>query len=56
MSNTRTFKIYRYDQKRTPNPYMQTITIELDGSERMLLDADEAKGHGPQHLLPPLMS
>ena len=39
MSNTRTFKIYRYDPEKDAKPYMQTITIELDGSERMLLDA-----------------
>ena len=26
-------------QTRTPSPYMQTIEIELDGNERMLLDA-----------------
>ena len=39
MSNTRTFKIYRYDPEKDAKPHMQTITIELDGSERMLLDA-----------------
>ena len=37
--NTRTFKIYRYDPEKGAKPYMQTIDIELDGSERMLLDA-----------------
>ena len=37
--NTRTFKIYRYDPEKDAKPYMQTIDIELDGSERMLLDA-----------------
>ena len=35
----RTFKIYRYDPDRDAKPRMQTVTIELDGSERMLLDA-----------------
>ena len=37
--NTRTFKIYRYDPEKDAKPYMQTIDIQLDGSERMLLDA-----------------
>ena len=35
----RTFKIYRYDPDRAAKPRMQTVTSELDGSERMLLDA-----------------
>ena len=35
----RTFKIYRYDPDKDAKPYMQTINVELDGSERMLLDA-----------------
>ena len=35
----RTFKIYRYDPDKDSKPYMQTIAVELDGSERMLLDA-----------------
>ncbi|MDO5653800.1 MAG: succinate dehydrogenase iron-sulfur subunit [Brachymonas sp.] len=35
----RTFKIYRYDPDKDAKPYMQTITLELDGTERMLLDA-----------------
>ena len=35
----RTFKIYRYDPDTDTKPYMQTIEVELDGSERMLLDA-----------------
>nr|MDQ2734595.1 succinate dehydrogenase iron-sulfur subunit [Pseudomonadota bacterium] len=34
----RTFKIYRYDPETGAAPSMQTIDIELDGSERMLLD------------------
>ena len=34
----RTFSIYRYDPDKDAKPYMQTITVELDGSERMLLD------------------
>ena len=34
----RTFKIYRYDPDVDAKPYMQTIDVELDGSERMLLD------------------
>src|SRR5262245_28629994 len=35
----RTFKIYRYDPDKDAKPTMQTIEVELDGSERMLLDA-----------------
>ena len=35
----RTFKIYRYDPDKDAKPYMQTIDVELDGHERMLLDA-----------------
>src|SRR5690606_7465830 len=35
----RTFKIYRYDPEKDAKPYMQTIQVELDGHERMLLDA-----------------
>ena len=35
----RTFQIYRYDPDRDAKPYMQTLEVELDGSERMLLDA-----------------
>ena len=34
----RTFQIYRYDPDTDAKPYMQTVEIELDGSERMLLD------------------
>ena len=35
----RTFQIYRYDPDKDAKPYMQTLEIELDGHERMLLDA-----------------
>ena len=35
----RTLKIYRYDPDRDAKPRVETVTIELDGSERMLLDA-----------------
>ncbi len=34
----RTFNIYRYDPDKDAKPYMQTLEVELDGSERMLLD------------------
>jgi succinate dehydrogenase / fumarate reductase iron-sulfur subunit len=37
--NQRTFQIYRYDPDRDERPQMQTLTLDLDGSERMLLDA-----------------
>ena len=33
------FSIYRYDPDKDAKPYMQDIDVELDGSERMLLDA-----------------
>src|SRR5499427_8502153 len=36
---TRTFRVYRYDPDNGAAPAMQTMTVELDGSERMLLDA-----------------
>ena len=35
----RNFQIYRYDPDKDAKPYMQSIDVELDGSERMLLDA-----------------
>jgi len=35
----RTFQIYRYDPDRDERPQMQTLALEVDGSERMLLDA-----------------
>ena len=35
----RSFQIYRYDPDTDAKPRMQTLEVELDGSERMLLDA-----------------
>jgi len=35
----RVFQIYRYDPNTDAKPRMQTLKVELDGSERMLLDA-----------------
>jgi succinate dehydrogenase / fumarate reductase iron-sulfur subunit len=35
----RTFQIYRYDPDKDAKPYMQTVEVELEGNERMLLDA-----------------
>ena len=35
----RTFKIYRYDPDKDATPYMQTVQVELDCHERMLLYA-----------------
>ena len=35
---TRTIEIYRYDPDKDAAPYMQTYTIELLDSDRMLLD------------------
>jgi succinate dehydrogenase / fumarate reductase iron-sulfur subunit len=39
--HTRTvqFKIYRYDPDKDAKPYMQDISVELDSSDRKLLDA-----------------
>ena len=34
----RSFQIYRYDPDNDARPRMQAIDVELDGSERMLLD------------------
>jgi succinate dehydrogenase / fumarate reductase, iron-sulfur subunit len=34
----RTFEIYRYDPDKDKAPYMQTFQIELEESDRMLLD------------------
>jgi len=39
---TRTFRIYRYDPDNGAVPAMQTMTVELDGSDRMLLRRDPA--------------
>ena len=39
MADKRTFEIYRYDPDKDAKPYMQTFEIELEGTERMLLDA-----------------
>jgi succinate dehydrogenase / fumarate reductase, iron-sulfur subunit len=38
MSDKRIFEIYRYDPDADAKPYMKTYEVELDGSERMLLD------------------
>ena len=35
----RNFQIYRYDPDKDERPHMQALEVELDGSERMLLDA-----------------
>ena len=35
----RSFKIYRYDPDTGAAPALQSYEVELDGSERMLLDA-----------------
>ena len=39
MSNKRIFEVYRYNPDTDKEPYMQKYELELDGSERMLLDA-----------------
>ena len=33
------FKIYRYDQDKDEKPYMQDISVELEPSDKKLLDA-----------------
>jgi len=35
----RTFQIYRYNPDTDAKPFMQTLALDLDGGERMLLDA-----------------
>lgn len=35
----RTFNIYRYDPDKDDRPHMESIELELEGHERMLLDA-----------------
>ena len=35
----RQFQIYRFDPDQDEKPRMQSYSVELDGSERMLLDA-----------------
>jgi succinate dehydrogenase / fumarate reductase, iron-sulfur subunit len=35
---SRTFQIYRYDPDTDVKPRMQTLAVELDGSERMLVN------------------
>jgi succinate dehydrogenase / fumarate reductase iron-sulfur subunit len=41
MSSTRTvrFSIYRYDPDKDSKPYMQELTVELQPTDKMLLDA-----------------
>jgi succinate dehydrogenase / fumarate reductase, iron-sulfur subunit len=49
----RVFQIYRYDPDTGDKPRMQTIEVELDGSERMLLDAlNKLKAVDPSLSLP----
>ena len=39
MSEVRTFEVLRYNPDKDNAPYMQTYQLELEGNERMLLDA-----------------
>ena len=39
MTRTVTLKIYRYDPDQDAKPYMQDVTVELQDSDKMLLDA-----------------
>jgi succinate dehydrogenase / fumarate reductase iron-sulfur subunit len=38
-TRTLNFKIYRYDPDKDAKPYMQDISVEVDGTDRKLLDA-----------------
>jgi succinate dehydrogenase / fumarate reductase iron-sulfur subunit len=38
-SRTLQFKIYRYDPDKDAKPYMQDISVEIDSTDRKLLDA-----------------
>ena len=38
-TTTRKFKIYRYDPDKDAKPYMQELTVELQATDKMLLDA-----------------
>ena len=38
-TRTLQFKIYRYDPDKDQKPYMQDITVEVDSTDRKLLDA-----------------
>jgi len=39
MTRTLKFKIYRYDPDKDDAPYMQDISVELEPTDRKLLDA-----------------
>ncbi|MBC7684922.1 MAG: succinate dehydrogenase iron-sulfur subunit, partial [Bdellovibrionales bacterium] len=39
MTRTLKLKIYRYDPDQDAKPYMQDVTVELQESDKMLLDA-----------------
>ena len=39
MSRTLQFQIYRYDPDKDAKPYMQSLSVELQDSDKMLLDA-----------------
>jgi succinate dehydrogenase / fumarate reductase iron-sulfur subunit len=39
MTRTLQFKIYRYDPDKDAKPYMQDISVEVDATDRKLLDA-----------------
>ena len=39
IKRTVNFKIYRYDPDKDEKPYMQDISVELEASDKKLLDA-----------------
>jgi len=39
MARTLKFQIYRYDPDKDEKPYMQSLTVELQDTDKMLLDA-----------------
>jgi succinate dehydrogenase / fumarate reductase iron-sulfur subunit len=50
------FKIYRYDPDKDAKPYMQDISVELDATDRKLLDAlVKLKASGRFDVFPPLL-
>ncbi len=40
------FRIYRYNPDQDAKPYMQDISVELESTDRKLLDAIQTEGAG----------
>ena len=55
-TRTLQFKIYRYDPDKDQKPYMQDIDVEMDGTDRKLLDAMvKLKAVDDSDCLPPFL-